>query len=169
MDAYLKRALDAMETATEAMTVAELARRKPGKWSAVEIVEHVSLACNGTSRLLQWYLDTNKLGADKPTERQQVMTRFVIEGGNFPPGQTAPSFATPKGIDPESVLPFLRAAIVGLDAAVARCEQTFGCEVTLGKHAVLGPLTGKQWCQFHWVHTSHHVKQIEEIKRWVSE
>ena len=168
MDAYLQRALQAMEKAIEEMTATELARHRPGKWSAADIVEHISLAYNGTSKLLQWYLDTGKLSTDKPTERQQMMTKFVLEGENFPSGLQAPGFAMPQGINPESVLPYLRDAVARLDAAVLRCKQAFGEEVILGKHAALGPLTGKQWCQFHWVHTSHHVKQIEELRRWTS-
>jgi hypothetical protein len=163
----LQRALEAVEMATGAMTAAELVQHTPGKWSAAEIVEHVSLACDSTSKLLQWYLDTGKLSAHKPTEKQQSVAKFVIEDGNFPSGLPAPGFAMPRGIDPSGVLSCLRNAIGRLDSTVARCEEAFGGQATLGKHTVLGPLTGQQWCQYHWVHTSHHVKQIEELKRWV--
>jgi DinB superfamily len=164
LDDDLQRALEAVEAATATITAAQLVRRRPGKWSAAEIVEHCALACGATSKLLRWYLDGGKLKGSEPTEEQRAMTKFVIGGGQFPPGLKAPPFAVPRGMEPERVLVVFREALVVLDATVARCDGAFGGEVTLGRHPILGPLTGKQWCRFHRVHTSHHARQIEDIR-----
>lgn len=167
LDEYLHRIMRVMEAATEGMTVAEFVAQQSGRWSTVEIVEHLSLACNGTSKLLEWCANTGKLINGRPSEKQRIMTSFVIDGEEFLAGQVAPAFAVPRGIDPEGALRYLEGSLIRLDKAVSRCTQIFGVDATLGRHAVLGPLTGKQWCKFHWVHTAHHVKQIEEIKRWL--
>ena len=164
MDAHLQRALESVEQSAGAMTPEELNRRKPGKWSAAEIVEHLSLGFGGTTRMLQWFLDNNKLTPGRPTDQQRTMTQWVIEEGNFPPGMSAPPFAVPRGLPPESVVEDVRHSIAQLDETLTKCEQTFGPDAFLGRHAALGPLTADQWRRFHLVHTNHHVKQIEELK-----
>jgi hypothetical protein len=167
MDAYLQRALDAVDKATQEITTEELTRHKPGKWSAAEVLEHLSRAYSSTSRLLQRHLESQRPNTDTPTEKERMLTERVIEAENFPPGQSAPEFTLPKGIAPEAAVPRLQETIAALDEAIARCETAFGAEATIAKHFLFGPLTARQWRKFHWVHTAHHAKQIEELRHRV--
>ncbi len=168
MDRYLLQAREALETATASMRERDLARSRAGKWSAAEIVEHCALACRGTARLLQWHLDKGRRAQEEPTEKQQLMVRHLIGGGRFPPGLQAPPYAVPRGMDPAHVLAFLHEILTALDEAVALCAERLGPGVTLGRHPVLGPLTGGQWCQFHAVHAAHHARQIEALNAWLA-
>ncbi len=166
MDPDLERALHTLEAATATLTPRQLAEARPDKWCAGQIVEHCALAVHGTARLLQWHLDKGRTRQEQPTEKQQTMIRFLIDGGRFPAGLQAPPFAVPRGMSADEVVPFFRGEVAALDAAVVRCAEQFGRQVTLGRHPVLGPLTLSQWCQFHAVHVSHHAAQIEELGRW---
>jgi hypothetical protein len=45
---------------------------------------------------------------------------------------------------------------------IAECEARLGSWRKLLDHPVLGPLTAREWREFHWIHGRHHVKQILE-------
>lgn len=165
MDAYLERALQSLEDATRGITTDELVRHKPGKWSTTEILEHLSRAYSSTSKLLQRHLDAGKPSTDEATANERKMTATVIEGEHFPPGAQAPEFTLPKGVAPEAAMPRVRETITAMDEMIAKCEKAFGEQAAIAKHAIFGPLTARQWRKFHWVHTAHHAKQIEALRR----
>jgi hypothetical protein len=52
-----------------------------------------------------------------------------------------------------------------MDEAIAQCESRFGKQNRLLDHPILGPLTGRQWRKFHWVHGHHHLKQIQGLRQ----
>ncbi len=163
MDFHLQRALDVIESTTRGMDFRELRAHPSGKWCAAEILEHLALTFSSTSRLLERCLRAGEATGNRPGVRQRLTTAIVVELGVFPARRPAPGFSTPRGLPPETVLTVLRDNLQRMDAAITACERRFGA-VRLADHAVLGPLTARQWRRFHWVHTRHHMKQIARLR-----
>ncbi len=165
MDNFLQRALEVTENVTASLTSDELVRHKPGKWCVAEILEHLSRAYSSTSKLMQRHLDSGKPTADEPTAKERMLVETVIEAENLRSGQQAPEFTLPLGIAPDQALPQFRETLTAMDEIITRCEKNFGSEIPIAKHGIFGPLTARQWRRFHWAHTAHHAKQIEELRR----
>ena len=66
----------------------------------------------------------------------------------------------PDGLCGEEALALARRTLMELDAAAQRCADTFGDNVRVANHPILGGFTVHQWRRFHWVHTRHHARQI---------
>ncbi len=163
MDFYLRRALDVIESTTRGMDLRELRAHRSGKWCAAEILEHLALTFSSTSRLLERCLRAGEATGHRPSVRQRLATAIVVELGVFPTGRPAPDFSKPRGLPPDAVLGVIRDNLQRMDATITACERRFGA-VRLADHAVLGPLTARQWRRFHWVHTRHHMKQIARLR-----
>ena len=71
----------------------------------------------------------------------------------------------PDGLSGEEALALARRTLRELDAAAQRCADTFGANVRVADHPILGGFTVRQWRRFHWVHTRHHVRQIAQRRR----
>ncbi len=163
MDAYLQRAADAIELATRGMTPEQLRHHANGKWSSAEILEHLSRAFSSTTKLLQRHLDSGQPTIKRPTWAESSRTLMVIEAGHLPSGRRAPSFTIPTGMPAEEVLPRFRHELAAMDETIRQCEAKFGRK-KIASHAIFGPLTARQWRRFHWVHTRHHARQIEQLR-----
>lgn len=164
MDSRLERLRAGIAAATQGMTESERARRRPGKWSVAEILEHLYLTYTGTIKGFQRCLEAGKPLATAPTLKQRVKIAAVTRMGYLPSGAEAPPQARPRGIGPEKVQAEIAGQIAAMDAIIAQCEARFGRRSRLLNHLLLGPLTGKQWRQFHWVHGRHHLKQIALLR-----
>jgi hypothetical protein len=55
--------------------------------------------------------------------------------------------------------------LVAMDATLADAERRFGVSVKLLDHPVLGPLSAKEWREFHRTHARHHLKQMAKRTR----
>ena len=164
MDSTLQRVSEAIETATHGMSAEQLERHPEGKWPAAGILEHLSITFGGTARLMRKCLEGGKPLGSSPSLKQSLAAWVVTGLGYFPTGRPAPEFARPKGLGGEAALQSIRANLTDMDQALAACEQRFGAQVKIADHVVLGPLTIPQWRRFHWIHTRHHMKQIERLR-----
>ncbi|MCI0353694.1 MAG: DinB family protein [Acidobacteria bacterium] len=164
MDPQLQHALDAIDAATRGMSVEQFAAHPEGKWSAAEILEHLSIAFGSTARSLEKTLASGEPKITPPTLWQRGAALLVATMGYFPPGRQAPEFTRPKGMDGESALRTIRENLVAMDASITRCEERFGHSRKIATHPVLGPLSVPQWRKFHLVHTRHHMKQIDRLR-----
>ena len=165
MDSTLQQALDAIEAATGGMSAEQLERHPEGKWPAAAILEHLSITFGGTARLMRKCLDDGKPRGSAPTLRHTLLA-FVVTGlGYFPSGRKAPEFARPKGLGAEGSMKSIRDSLMEMDEALAKGEQLFGPKLKIADHFALGPLSIPQWRRFHWVHTRHHMKQIERLRQ----
>ncbi len=165
MDGYLERALRLAEAAAGEMSAAQLARHPAeGKWSAGEILEHLSRAFSSTTRLLEKHLASGEPAQRRASLGQRWRTLLVIEFAYLPTGRAAPEFTLPQGIAPEQALPQFSQTLAAMDDAITRCERRFG-GVKIASHAIFGPLSARQWRRFHWVHTRHHARQIEAMRK----
>jgi hypothetical protein len=164
LDGYLQRLQRAIATATEGMNAAELTRHPDGKWSTVEVLEHLYLTYSGTVKGLERCLQEGRPLARRATLKERVSVIAVTGLGYLPEGRKAPERTTPRGMAADQVARDIGPQIAAMDEIIARCEARFGKRTRVLDHPVLGPLTATQWRKFHWVHGRHHVKQILKLR-----
>jgi hypothetical protein len=164
MDFYLQRLQNAISSATAGMNAETLARR-PGadKWSIAEILEHLYLTYTGTIKGFEKCLQAEKPLARIPTLQDRMRTTVVVKLGHMPQGRKAPPNSVPRGLPPERVLAEVGEKIAAMDAIITAAENKFGSGRRLLDHPILGPLQGREWRKFHWVHGRHHLKQMERL------
>ncbi len=165
MDRYLQRALTAIEAATRGMDSEQLMRGPERKWSAAQILEHLARAYSGTTKLMQRTLQAGAPSATAPNIRDRIAAGVVVGLRYMPSGRQAPEHTRPRGLKGEEALNAIRSNLRAMDVALDQCEQRFGCRCKIANHPVLGPLSISQWRKFHWVHTRHHMKQIEGLRQ----
>src|SRR5205814_10345299 len=100
---------------------AELAHHPPGKWSAAEILEHLSLTYSGTARSLSKSLAAGAPNGGADTFKQQVGRFVVLTLGQMPAGRKAPEFTVPQGTAPADVVSTIRQQLRSMNDAIARC------------------------------------------------
>jgi hypothetical protein len=151
---------------TQGMTPEDWQRHPDGKWSAAEVIEHLSLTYSGTVRSMQKVVDAGAPTATPRKLKQRLAIWWITQLGRFPEGRQAPQGVRPKGkpSPPGAVLTTALENLSKMDAAIADCERRFG-NVCLSDHPVLGALNGTQWRKFHSVHARHHAAQIERLRR----
>ena len=163
MDSYLQRLQEAIASATKGMTAEDLGRHPEGKWCVADVLEHLYLSYTGTVKGMGRCLEAGKPLVTPATSRQRVSALVVVGVGYMPSGRKAPKQTTPRGIGAEKVQAEIGPTIAAMDKAIADCEARYGRGLLLD-HPILGPLTGRQWRKFHWVHGRHHVKQILRLR-----
>jgi hypothetical protein len=153
---------------TQGMTPEDWSRHPAGKWSAAEVIEHLSLTYSGTVRSMQKVLNAGAPTATPLKLKQRLAIWWITQLGRFPEGLLAPPQARPKGAAGEAsadgVLASALENLSKMDAAIGDCERRFG-GVCLSDHPLLGALNGSQWRKFHSVHARHHATQIERLRR----
>ena len=165
MDAYLERLQEAIASATRDMSAEDLRRHPEGKWSTAEVLEHLYLTYTGTTKAFERCLQAGESQARTPMLKDRVRT-FVVTGlGHLPEGRKSPKHALPRGMAVEEVVRDIGPRISAMDDQIAKCEARFGKGTRVLDHPILGPLTGRQWRKFHWVHGQHHLKQIHKLRQ----
>lgn len=165
MDPHLERLRNAITQATAGMTTDQLADHPDGKWCAAEVLEHLSLTYSGTAITFKRGIDAGAPQVRPATFREQVATALVVEAGHMPAGREAPPMTKPKGISPAESISHTIGKLDEMAKIIEEARARFGSKVKVAVHPILGPLTVKQWCKFHWVHGRHHLKQIERLKK----
>ena len=169
MDAYLQRSQEGIQSATQGMSGEDLLRHPEGKWCAAEILEHLYLTYTGTTKAFERCLQAGQPQVSARVLRDRMRTIVVVGLGHMPKGRQSPKHALPRGMTPEQVTREIGPRISAMDAAIAQCESRFGKQNRLLDHPILGPLTGRQWRKFHWVHGHHHLKQIQGLRQQSSQ
>ena len=135
-------------------------RAPPGKWTPVQIAEHLAKGLDRSSRR---FVEQRH----KPPMRRRPRTwpgflayQAIIRLGWFPAGFSAPDGTSPGDRpDTAAVQRTFRdahARFLDLERQLlpARRHDLFV------KHPVLGDLMLEEWMRFHTVHCGHHLKQI---------
>ncbi|HTY06663.1 MAG TPA: DUF1569 domain-containing protein [Gemmatimonadales bacterium] len=135
-------------------------RAPAGKWNSAQIVEHLSISLEGSSRGFESRRDKPAMQR-RPRTGFELLSSFAILGVRwFPPGRKSPPGARPpEHVDRshaeahfrEGFERFLRLAP---ELLPARSKDLFV------KHPVLGDLTLPEWLRFHVIHCRHHAAQI---------
>lgn len=165
MDAYLQGTIIEMESATDGLTDTELnsLRLAPGKWTAAQTLEHLILAFTRTTRHIR-NRAREKPAMPSATLKQRIGAFVVVRLGHTPTGSSAPEFTRPAETPTAGVCDRFRQAVREMDAAIMR-EQEVRSNQKIAVHAVLGPLTAREWRRLHLVHTRHHMDQIRAMRR----
>lgn len=165
MNEYHKRMLEAIDAATAGMTEEQLSCHEDGKWCAAEILEHLALAFGHTATMLSRCIQAGKPLGGPPTLKQRLMSAIVVDVGYIPTGRKAPKITVPSGaLNGKQAIEKIRANLYEMDRLYLECQQKVTDRGWLANHPVLGPLKMAQWPKFHWIHTRHHMKQIQQMK-----
>jgi len=135
------------------------------KWSVARIVEHLDLTYTKNAAGLARRLGKGPAAARSRSLRQRIAQTIVVNLGYFPSGREAPAAVVPEGRPFADVMATLDHHLVDLDARLSEAEKVFGTRQSVLDHPVLGPMTVDQWRKFHWVHTRHHMRQIDTRPR----
>ncbi len=149
----LDKLKQSLESAVEGMSSEQLSWHPPGKWCAVEVLEHLYLTYAGTIQ-----------GFERVMRKGKPLASPASVAQRMPAGRKAPAMALPKGLPAEKVRNEIGAKIVAMDAIMAQCEARFGRRVQLLDHPILGPLSATQWRKLHLVHGQHHLKQLLRLR-----
>jgi hypothetical protein len=163
MDRYLEPISTVLEDAVSGMSDEQMAAARGQKWSAAQIIEHLSLAFGATAIGLERNASSDQLEVRRPTMRDRVAIFLVCRMEYIPSGRKAPEYTVPSGIPADEAWRKLRENLAAMDKAITRAEQRWGDRL-IGIHPVLGPLKADEWRKFHMVHARHHAKQILAIK-----
>jgi len=164
MDSHFEKLNDSLQSAVTGMSSEQLSWHLPGKWCAMEVLEHLYLTYAGTIKGFDRVITKNTPLATRASMTQRVLTFVVVGLGHLPSGAEAPAVARPRGLPTEQVRNEMRATLVAMDAIIAQCAARFGPDVKVLDHPILGPLTARQWRKLHLVHGRHHLKQLFRLR-----
>jgi hypothetical protein len=137
------------------------------KWTAEQVVEHLVLGYQSTTKALNSRLSKGRLPRmKKPTPLQWSLKCMVLGFGYLPQGAPALDETIPAGhfarMDGRQLSELLHHEIRTMDQALDACRRQFGIE-RIAVHPWLGPLRVDQWRRFHTVHSAHHLIQLHTI------
>ena len=159
MDSYLERLQGELQSAIAAAGPEQV---PAGKWSVVQILEHLFLSYMYTNKGISKCLQKGTPLATGATFRNRIGTLLVVGLGYFPWGRKAPERTIPQGMGAEAVRQAIFPEIQRMESGLRECENIFGRKTKIMDHPILGPLTAAEWRKFHWVHGRHHAQQIRE-------
>jgi hypothetical protein len=132
-----------------------------GQWSIANIIEHLDLTYTRNAAGLERRLGKGDAPERRRTLRQSAIRTLIVTLGYFPPGRTAPTMVVPQGRPFTDVASQLDDHLEELDRCLSEGERVFGATRAVLDHPVIGPFSVADWRRFHWVHTRHHLKQIQ--------
>jgi len=144
-----------------AASVDALSHAVNGKWSPLQVLEHLVLSYTATTKGLLRAMETGRPERSRRTFGHRMRGVYVFGLGRFPAGVEAPKHTVPRDSLGTEPLRRFNDALVAMDASLADAERRFGHRTRVLFHPILGPLTAQQWRRFHLVHGRHHLKQIE--------
>jgi hypothetical protein len=154
-----------LANAIEGMSVEDLARHPPGKWSSVEILDHLNLTYRGTIKNFERCLASGESGASPDRKTKRWQRRAIVWLGYMPEGRKSPKWVLPRGTPVQKLTTEIFENIARMDQLIDECDVRFGRGKPLADHPILGPLTAHEWRKFHIVHGKHHARQINRLKR----
>lgn len=160
---HLVRALAELDRILAAATPAQLsAKARANHWSAAEILEHLDKTYSGTARLFEKILKTGELRVQPLNMRQRIAQLIVIGLGHMPGGRKAPDMTMPVGAPANEVVAKVRADFIQMAELHAQVARRYA-KRPIAQHLVLGALNANGWAKFHWVHSYHHFRQINNL------
>lgn len=164
MNSLLEKLKQVLDSAQEGMSEQDMKWHPPGKWCAVEVLEHLYLSYTGTTKGFRRVLEAGKPLVERASLRQRLRTVVVLGFRYLPEGRTAPKTTVPRGLPLEKVKAELEPQLKVMDEVMAQCEARLGRGKVLD-HPVLGPLSAAQWRKFHLIHGRHHARQIASLRQ----
>jgi len=156
---------DGLRRALAGVSPADAEIATNGQWSIANIIEHLDLTYTRNAAGVERRLGKGDAPERKRTLRQSAIRTMIVTLGYFPPGRTAPAMVVPQGRPFAEVAAELDGHLEALDRCLSEGERIFGATRAVLDHPVIGPFSIADWRRFHWVHTRHHVKQIQVRRR----
>ncbi len=154
-----------LASAVAGLGAAEAERPVEGRWSVVNILEHLDLTFSRNAAALERRIAKGREDRRPRTFRQAYMRFVVVTLGYFPEGRTAPAMVVPQGRPYAGLAADLEAHLAALDRIMAEGERVLGATGAVLDHPVIGPFSINDWRRFHLVHTRHHIRQIRARRR----
>jgi len=132
----------------------------PGKWNAAQIVEHLAIGLDASSRTLEERRARDPMRRRPRTWLERAANLAVMGLRWFPPFVGAPAGTRPADhVEDQAAAAKFRSGwerFLSLEGLLlpARRYDLFA------KHPRLGDLTLEEWMRFHVIHARHHAKQI---------
>jgi len=136
-----------------------------GGWSYAEVYSHIMQADLGSAIAMERCIN----GTCNPTTRGlNMLGRLVLFFRRFPPVKvTVPAKTAAKmpalKISKEEARNLIIKCRKKIEEAAAHLDKAD--PLNRHKHPRLGNLNAAQWLKFILVHTNHHIKQLDRIKR----
>jgi Protein of unknown function (DUF1569) len=162
MNSYLERLQQELDSTMGGASPATLSQASSGKWSAIQIAEHLLLTYKHTGRGLAKCLQQGAPLASRPTLHNRFASLLVLKLGYLPNGRKSPERAIPQGMLADEVLAGIGEELRKMDSILTECERQFGGRKNIIDHPFIGPLTVDGWRKFHWIHGQHHLRQMRE-------
>jgi hypothetical protein len=136
-------------------------RAPPGKWTPAQIVQHLAISVDGSSRVFEERRAKPPMRRRQRPVRQRLAHFLYLDLGWIPSGRPAPAATEPAARpDAGAVERQLRDGVTRF-LGLAR-ELLPGRRGDLfARHPAFGDLTLPEWLRFHVRHCAHHAKQIE--------
>ena len=164
MDPNLARCLESLNRTLAGVSTSRAEVSTDGRWSVAQIIEHLDLAYTRNAAGLELRVAKGEVPLLRGTTKQTLARFVVVVLGYFPAGRQSPPTVLPQGRPFEEVRDALETDLVALDRALDAAEQKFGAARPILNHPIMGPFSVADWRRFHWVHTRHHVRQIDDRK-----
>jgi len=159
MNPHLEHLDREIASAIEKVAPHQLVQSWNGKWTIVQILEHLLLTYTATGKGFQRALTMGQTRASSPSIYQRLASFLVITVGYFPEGRKSPPQALPSGMSADDVVNQIRTQLAEMDRLATECEKKFG-KVRVLDHPIFGGLNIMQWRKFHATHGRHHCRQI---------
>jgi hypothetical protein len=137
------------------------------KWTAQQVVEHLVLSYQSTTKALNSRLEKGRLPRmKKPSWLQWSLKCMILGFGYIPQGAPALDETLPSGrfaaMSGRQLSELLHDEMSAMDRALEAARRRFAIE-RVAVHPWLGPLRVDQLRRFHSVHSEHHVAQLHAI------
>jgi|tagenome__1003787_1003787.scaffolds.fasta_scaffold20886975_3 hypothetical protein len=141
----------------------------PARWSASQVIEHLSATWRSTTNGIEDRLQKNRPLRTRSTLAQRLLQLAICECGYFPKRHKAPLPVQPGKVQTEplsgnELIARFSATLEVMDGMLNRIESQSKNAPVL-THFLLGPLSVRQWRRFHRLHARHHLAQIERAIR----
>jgi len=135
-------------------------RAPPGKWTPAQIVHHLAISVEGSSRVFQERRAKPPMRRRPRPLRQRAWHFLYIDVGWIPSGRRAPEVTEPaEHPDARAVERQLRDGVTRFLALARELLPARRADLFV-RHPVFGDLTLPEWLRFHVRHCAHHAKQI---------
>ena len=135
-------------------------RAPPGKWSPLQIVQHLAIGIDGSARTFDSRRAHAPMRRRPRTAWQWLGYMVILRVGWYPTGFQSPAAVRPAerpdraAVERQFREGLARFAALERELLPARARDLFV------KHPRLGDLTLPEWVRFHAAHCAHHAKQI---------
>ncbi|MHB1021024.1 MAG: DUF1569 domain-containing protein [Acidobacteriaceae bacterium] len=143
-------------------------RKRPESWSIQQILQHLMLTYELSSRAFADRIAKGSPTARSITLKEKLIQKTVLDWGYLPNGRKAPEAVLPQKLtlppmSGEQLAQETDRRLREMDQFGTLVESKFGPGRCVS-HMILGPMSVSQWRTFHVVHGRLHLKQVARLR-----